>query len=95
MGSFVGAAIAARAPQRRVASAAALGERLQSVGVTLVTAELGRTSAGPVWVLTVKGRDEQLVSVNVKVDSRYVPHSPEATEDVVDRVTAYLLRPTG
>lgn len=90
LGRFVDSAIATGAPQRRVASAASLKERLRRVGVELVGAELGRTSAGPAWVLTVQTRDQQVVTVNAAVSSEQDPHSQATSEDIAERVVQYL-----
>jgi len=95
LGSFVGTAMAAGMPQRRVASAASLGEKLRHAGVALVTAELGRMPAGPVWVLTVKGLNGQLVTVNVRVREGQDPHSADVADDVARRVTEYISRRAG
>jgi hypothetical protein len=90
LGGFVGSAIATGAPQRRVASAASLGDKLRRSGVTLITAELGRTPTGPAWVLTVETPDQHVVTVNAALSSDQDPHSTVTAEDVAARVMHYL-----
>lgn len=90
LGGFVGSAMAAGAPQRRVASAASLGDKLRRSGVALITAELGRTPAGAAWVLTLETPDQHVVTVNASLSSEQDPHSTETADDVAARVMQYL-----
>lgn len=90
LGRFIGSANATGAPERRVASAASLKDRLRRVGVELIAAELGRTSTGPAWVLTVQTPDQHVVTVNAGLSSDQDPHSVSTSDDVAKRVLQYL-----
>ena len=90
LGIATGAAMMAGTAQKRAVSNERIRVGLQALGLTLTSAELGRTQIGPVWVLTIILPDQRVMTASVQLQAAQDPHTPEAAAEVIQRVSAGL-----
>jgi hypothetical protein len=90
LGVLVAAAVASGSTDRNAVFVQKLRAQLASRGLTLVGAELGRNSSGPLWVVTVQAQDAQVVVLHAPVAGNLDPLSDAVCNDVAQRVTHFL-----
>jgi hypothetical protein len=67
-----------------------LRDQLGHAGLILVNASVGRTSNGPVWVVTLESPVSGVITLHAQLAETEEPYSPATVADVVGRVVNHV-----
>lgn len=89
MGALIGAALANRSDPYAMFVNRLRG-KLAPAGLTLAAADLGQGSSGPVWLLTVRLLNENLMNLQAPVAPGALPLEPSLADTIAQRIITYL-----